>query len=471
MSRARLRRQIALPMLVLVAVALAASTWQASRLLHDFHLQRTGADLAARAALVEQVLGDQLQQPRHEQLDVLAKRLSGLAEMRVTIIGADGFVLGESDKDPTLMDNHARRPEVAAALAGTAGSAIRFSDTIGQPMMYAARPVVSGGRVVGVVRTGLALEAVESALRSLYLRAATAALAVLAIAAGLGLWTTRRITRPLEELETSAERYSRGDLTAPAPAGGSLEITRVATAMHNSAVELDNRIRTLVAERNEQEAVLASMVEGVLAVDRSERVMALNAAGAELLEIDASHAIGRSIQEVARNAELQRFVADVLAAGQPAERHIAMHGEESRFVQAHGAPVRDHAGDSIGVVVVLNDVTRLHLLETVRRDFVANVSHELRTPITSIKGFLETLLGGAIDDPANARRFVEIAARQAGRLGAIIDDLLLLSRVEQESDHYSIERAATPLDSVVTGAIEVCALKAEQKGVDVVSRC
>ncbi len=471
MFRARLRRQIALPLFVLIAVALGAFTWQAARLLHEFHLQSTEADLEARAALVEEVLGERLQQPQREQIDPVAKRLGALAAMRVTVIGADGVVLGESDKDPALMDNHARRPEVAAALNGNTGTAIRFSDTVERPMMYAARPVLSGSRVIGVVRTGLALEAVEAALRNLYLRSAAAALVVLAIAAALGVWTTRRVTRPLEELESSADRYARGDFAAPVPAGGSVEMVRVAAAMHRSAVELDTRIRALVAERNEQEAVLASMVEGVLAVDRSERVMALNAAGANLLDVDARHAVGRSIQEVARNAELQRFVADVLAAGEPAERDIAMHGDGARYVQVHGAPVLDDAGERIGVVVVLNDVTRLRLLETVRRDFVANVSHELKTPITSIKGFLETLLGGAIDDPANARRFVEIASRQADRLGAIIDDLLLLSRVEQDSDQYMIEREAAPLDVVVAGAIEVCALKADQKGVTVVSRC
>jgi len=471
MARARLRRQIALPLLVLVAVALGALTWQASLLLHDFHLQRTEAELTARAALVEEVLGERLRQPRREQIDPIAKRLGMLAAMRVTIVGADGVVLGESDKDPALMDNHARRPEIAAALGGTSGTAIRYSDTVERPMMYAARPVFSGDRVIGVVRTGLALEAVEAALRSLYLRSAAAALAVLLVAALLGLWTTRRITRPLEELEGSADRYARGDVTAPVPVGGSVEIARVANAMHRSAVELDARIRALVAERNEQEAVLASMVEGVLAVDRGERVMALNAAAAGLLGIDARQAIGRSIQEVARNAELQRFVSDVIATGEAAERDIVMHGDDARSVQAHGAPVRDHAGERIGVVVVLNDVTRLRRLETVRRDFVANVSHELRTPITSIKGFLETLLAGAIDDAANARRFVEIASRQSDRLGAIIDDLLLLSRVEQESEQCSIDRAPVSIDAVVAGAIEVCALKAEQKGVTVVAQC
>jgi len=471
MFAARLRWQIALPLLVLVGVALGAFTWQASRLLHDFHLQRTETDLVARAALVQEVLGDRLQYPRRDEIDPLAKRLAALASMRVTIIGADGVVLGESDKDPALMDNHARRPEVVAALAGNIGSAIRFSDTVGRPMMYAARPVTSDGRVIGVVRTGLELQAVESALRDLYLRSAAAAIVVLVLAAALGVWTTRRITRPLEELESSAERYANGDFAPPVPAGASVEIARVAEAMHRSAVELDTRVRTLAAERNEQEAVLSSMVEGVLAVDRGERVMALNAAGAALLGVDARHATGRSIQEVARNADLQRFVADVLASGEPVERDIAMHGKGPRFVQAHGAPVRDHAGERIGAVVVLNDVTRLRLLETVRSDFVANVSHELRTPITSIKGFLETLLGGAIEDPANARRFVEIAARQADRLGAIIDDLLLLSRVEQESDEHAIDRVPTPLEVVIASAIEICALKAQYKHVALVSRC
>ncbi|HYB99515.1 MAG TPA: ATP-binding protein [Candidatus Limnocylindrales bacterium] len=471
MTRVRLLWQIALPLVVLVIVSLGALTWGASGMVHDFHLDRTREDLFARAALVEHALAEALPAARRHEIDPVAKRLGSLAGMRVTVIAPDGTVLGESDRDPVLLDNHAGRPEVAEALQHGQGTAIRFSDTVEVPMMYAARAVRPAGAVLGVVRIGLPLASLEGAVSTLQMRAAIAALVLATAATALGLWIARRITRPLEDLEVMAESCMAGEVPARAPAAGSSEIARVAEAVHRLAHELDARIRSLVAERNEQQAVLGSMVEAVLAVDTRERVMALNAAGADVFGVDPESAVGRSIQEVARNSDLHRFVAEALAADGPIERELAVHAEAPRYLQAHGAPVRDRDGVRIGAVVVLNDITRMRLLETVRRDFVANVSHELKTPVTSIKGFLETLLGGAIDDVDNRRRFLEIASRQADRLGAIIDDLLLLSRVEQESDQQTLERPVTSLATVVSEAVDVCALDAERKKIELRVQC
>ncbi|HYC55326.1 MAG TPA: ATP-binding protein [Candidatus Binatia bacterium] len=472
MRGVRLLWQIALPAVVLVVVSLAVLSWGASHLLYEFHIERTRADLQARAALVEHALGESLARGDRDHIDAVARRLASLAGMRVTVVGADGTVYGESERDPELLDNHADRPEIAEAMRGGEGSAIRFSDTVELPMMYAARAVRGpDAAVAAVVRTGLPLADVEAAVAALRGRAALAALALAAVATALGLWMARRITRPLEQLEQMADAYLSGEASPHPPSGGSREVTSLSSAVQRLAHELDARIRSLVAERNEQQAVLGSMVEAVLAVDMHERVMALNAAGAEVFDVEPETAVGRSIQEVARNSELHRFVAEALAADAPLEGEIAVHGEPRRFLQAHGAPVRDRDGSRIGAVIVLNDVTRMRQLETVRRDFVANVSHELKTPVTSIKGFLETLLGGAMHDEENRQRFLEIASRQADRLGAIIDDLLLLSRVEQDSDQHQVERSITDLAPVLAGAADVCALQAEGKSIELRVRC
>ena len=472
LGRSRLFWQIAVPLALLLVAGLLAVAWQASRLMVASHRAQIEVQLASGSALVEEALGDRLARGDRAELDPIAKRLGTLSGLRVTVVAADGTVLGDSEGDVAIMDNHATRPEVAAALSAGRGTAVRYSDTISADMMYAARGVRRGDVVVGAVRTGIALSAVEAADRDLRRRTAVAVVLVTLLTMSCGLWVARRVTRPLEDLEKLAGSYARGEAVGRRPVSGSvIEVERVAEAMQRMAVELDSRIAALVAERNEQEAVLSSMVEGVVAIDMGERVMALNAAAARLLDVDAAQAIGRTIHEVARNASLQRFVGEALRADTALERDVSLHGDESRFIQAHGAPVRDAAGRRIGAVVVLNDVTRLRRLETVRRDFVANVSHELKTPVTSIKGFLETLLGGAVDDPANARRFLEIASRQADRLGAIIDDLLLLSRIDQESEYPRIEKSPTALESVVSGAVEVCRPKADQKGVPLRVRC
>jgi len=229
------------------------------------------------------------------------------------------------------------------------------------------------------------------------------------------------------------------------------------------AVQLDERFRAIAEQRNEQEAVLSSMVEGVLAVDVDERVTTMNLTAGRLLGIEPHRALGRSIQEVTRNAEIQKFVSDAGRSEDVVESELTLHSPDARILQGHGARIRDSRGRRIGTVVVLNDVTRMRQLETLRRDFVANVSHELKTPITSIKGFVATLLDGAMENPQDARRFLEIVARHADRLSSIIDDLLSLSRIEQEDHEGALETARAGVRETLQRAIDACASTAAER--------
>jgi len=213
------------------------------------------------------------------------------------------------------------------------------------------------------------------------------------------------------------------------------------------------------------------MVEGVLAVDMEERVIGHNRAARELLGISSEDAEHRTLHEVVRNIDLQRFVARVLSTRESAEEEIVLRDGGEKYIQVHGTVLRDARGNSIGALVVLNDVTRLHRLEAVRRDFVANVSHELKTPVTSIKGFVETLLEGAMNEPESARRFLEVISRQADRLQAIIEDLLTLSRMEQDAGRTQISLRVEPLNAVLKSAIQVCELKAQESNIRIKLSC
>jgi two-component system, OmpR family, phosphate regulon sensor histidine kinase PhoR len=214
------------------------------------------------------------------------------------------------------------------------------------------------------------------------------------------------------------------------------------------------------------------MIEGVLAIDREEKILRLNQAAATLLDLQPDAVVGRRIQEVLRKPDLQKFVTEAMRSTHPieAEMRLLIRGEE-RFLQTHGAPLRDAGGREIGVLVVLNDITRLQRLENVRRDFVANVSHELKTPITAIKGSVETLLGGAIEEADSAPRFLEIIARQADRLNAIIEDLLALSRIEQEEEKSGIQLTEINVAVVIQSALQSCQVKAQDKQVQLSVDC
>jgi two-component system phosphate regulon sensor histidine kinase PhoR len=231
------------------------------------------------------------------------------------------------------------------------------------------------------------------------------------------------------------------------------------------AAQLEDRIQTILRQSSEQNAVLASMAEGVLAVDPREKIITLNSAAADLLECNRERALGRSVQDFVLHPELRKFVSQAVTCDEPIQQDITLEAGFPRIIQARGTALGDH-GQRRGAVIVLNDVTNVRRLENLRRDFVANVSHELKTPITSIKGFVETMLDGALDDRADAERFLGIVGKQADRLAAIVDDLLSLAKIEQTED-AELDVHEADVTEVIQAAIVSCQALAKERQVNV----
>ncbi len=217
--------------------------------------------------------------------------------------------------------------------------------------------------------------------------------------------------------------------------------------------------------------MLSSMEEGVMAVDRGGTVLSVNDPCASLLGVEADKLRGRSVYEVLRKPDLVKFIEHSQASAKSLDGDLRFFSPEERWLHAHGTALHDARGQKIGVLIVLHDVTRLRHLENVRRDFVANVSHELRTPITLIKGFVETLLDDGLQDHANALRFLGIVSRQVNRLNAIINDLLLLSRIERGGEDQRFETDAESLAQVLQVALETCEKKAQDKSIRIDVDC
>jgi two-component system, OmpR family, phosphate regulon sensor histidine kinase PhoR len=449
--------------LALTLVFLVAVGWYASAALHRFYLDSSQSDLAARAVLVEDDLRNALAAGQPERLDALCKQFGRDTATRFTFVLPDGKVLGDTEESPRSMDNHADRPEVAAVLEGRPrGTSQRYSYTLHESRLYVAVPLRGDGKLLGVLRTSVSLNSLDETLFAVRLRIAGICLLAALLAAGLSLWISRRMIRPLEVLKKGAQRFARGDLSHQVAVDDPGEIGALAETLNQMAAALDDKIRMVIRQGGEQEAILASMVEGVLAVDCQERLLRLNRAAAGLIGADPEKAKGRMLQEVVRNRELQQLIAGVLSTRQSKEEDIVLHNQGDRYLQAHGAVLRDAEGE-IGALVILHEVTQLKRLEKVRRDFVANVSHELRTPVTSIKGFVETLLDGAMHKPEELQRFLQIVAVQTDRLSAIIEDLLTLSRIEEEEERAEIPMSPSSVHHVLQTALEVCGLKAAEK--------
>ncbi len=465
-----------LAVIVLCAAAIGAFAVSSAR---SFYMTHTEAELQARAQLVREQVVPGLDTLSAGELESLILRLGAASGTRLTLISAGsgaepaGTVLAESDTEPSEMGDHSDRPEFRDALVSDVGVSTRYSTTLKEEMMYVAVPVTQDGEVTAVVRVAIPLTLVNQALADLYWRIALATVVVAVLAALIGLYVSRRLSGQIRAIKVGAERLAGGDFAHKLSVPRTLEFAAVAESLNSMAEELDEKIGTLTRERNEREAVLASMVEGVLAVDADERIIALNEAAAALAGVTPQAAEGHLVQEVLRNPDLQHVVAQTLSGHQPVEADIVMRvGAEERSLQANGTLLR--AGDgqaSAGAVVVLNDVTRLQRLEAVRRDFVANVSHELKTPVTSIKGFAETLQDGALDDPETARRFVGIIVGQADRLNSIIADLLSLSTLEQKEGESRLTLESADICEVIRVAVEVCEPKAQAKDISIQVAC
>jgi len=358
--------------------------------------------------------------------------------VRVTVITADGLVLADSQSDPQTMENHAGRPEIRDALARGDGQSVRHSVTINRDLLYyATRYPLPGGSPV-VLRFATPLGTVDEEVWAFRRRLWLSSLLMLVVTGTASLLISRSFSRRVERLQSFSRRVAEGDFR-PIDAdrsGDALEA--LAASLNDSAAHLDRAIRTLTEERNLSSAILGSMVEGVAVVNSGERLLFANEGFAEILELGAPPRVGSSLVETVRQTELIEAVRAVLQGAQRVEAEIVTGTLRQRFFAATVASVR--AAENSGAVIVLHDITDLRKLERVRRDFVANVSHEFKTPLTAIQGFAETLLAGAMDDPQNRVRFLQIILEHSRRLAHLTDDLLELSKMDADRLDLEVDR-------------------------------
>jgi two-component system, OmpR family, phosphate regulon sensor histidine kinase PhoR len=387
----------------------------------------------------------------------MAKMAAG--NVRVTVIAADGQVLADSQSDPSTMENHAGRPEIRDAFAKGDGQSIRHSVTVDSNLLYyAVRLAVPGGPPV-VLRFALPLQTVDQELWEFRRRLWLASLVMLFVTGIASLLISRSFSGRVERLEKFSLRVAEGDFR-PIEAdrtGDGLEA--LAVSLNQTAARLDRTIQTLTEERNLSSAILGSMVEGVAVVNASERLLFSNQGFAEILGLDVPPQSGRALVEVVRQTELIEAVREVLKGEPRVETEIVTGTLRQHFFAVTVASVR--AAETSGAVIVLHDITELRKLERVRRDFVANVSHEFKTPLTAIQGFAETLLGGAIDDPQNRLRFLEIILEHSRRLARLTDDLLKLSKMD--ADRLELEIRRLSVSQFVESCIETTQRPAAEK--------
>jgi len=456
---------------LIAAISIVAVSWYASSSLREFYLGQMQMDLKARALLLEPRIAAFVAPLDAAAVDAVCKEMGRVTATRITVILPDGTVIGDSDENPLSMDNHRRRPEVLAALGNAPGRSIRYSRTLHQNMMYVAVMLERSGTPAAIIRTSVSLAAIDDTLKAIYRRIAWGGFIVILFAALFSYLSSRHVGRPIEQIRKGAEHFARGDLNFRLPSVETAELRSLSTSLNAMAAQLDDKLKSFIRQRNELEAVLASMLEGVIAVDGDERIISANRAAALMFETEPKALGGRLVQEVIRNRELQQFVGKAISGEAHTENDISFYRDNERIINAYSSPLRDASGARVGTLVVLNDVTRLRRLENIRRDFVANVSHEIKTPLTAIKGFVETLQRRAVDNPEEAERFLGIIAKHVDRLNSIVEDLLCLSRIEAEAENAQIKLEEAHLCKILQSAVQVCRTKADEKKISIRLAC
>jgi len=456
-------------------VSMLLVAWLAATTGREFYIDHLKEEIRERALLIEPTIAV-LSRGEDRPFQDFVRQTGRRAATRITVVDAGGVVLADSNEDHALMDNHGKRPEVEPALAGETGYALRHSRTLGESMLYAAIPVKLGAdQHRGALRLAIAITPVETMLAALHQKMLAIGLAVTALAALLSLASARRISRPLEEMKQGAEQLTKGRIDQLVKINSehmSVEMAGLAASINKMAEQINRRIRVIIQQRNELEAVFSSMADSVVAIDADQKIIRMNQAAATLFNLPSEVVKGKAVEGVIRNAYLLEMIAFTLTHNLPQEQKVTLFkGGEPILLQTHAVPLRDEDSKSMGMLLVMNDLTKLNRLENIRQDFVANVSHELKTPITAIKGYVETLLDGALDDQDNARRFLAIVVRQANRLDAIVDDLLTLSRIEDREKKEEIRLVTSAAGPVLESALQTCAVLADEKEIVVQVEC
>jgi len=445
---------------VVIALTLAVLDFYLTRYAGKHEVQEVEQRLAALA----RVLAAEPPNLPLERMEEWAKSASVRAQSRVTVIDPQGVVLADSDNDPKGMENHADRPEIQAAYQNRTGSAIRRSRTLGRDLCYLAIPLQYQGRSGYVLRLALPLENLDDAIAAVRWRILTASLIAIFVALFIAYFFSRPFTRRIGRLRAFAEGLVKSNFAEGPLPDADDELGALTRSLNSTASQLRELVDRLSLESARREAILTSMVEGVLAVDQDLRITFYNASFARTVGARAEIPEGSPLVDVVRDPVLREILSRVVTTGETLKQRLQLPAAEGRAFEVQAAPLRVAGGR--GAIAILHDITDLERLERVRKDFVANVSHELRTPLTAIRGYTETLLEGALEDRENNRKFLEIIKTHAIRLNSIASDLLALS--ELESGKPAAEQARVSVLAAMEAALRTVEAEAHGRGVKLI---
>ncbi len=401
--------------------------------LEENSLQEIRSSLINQAYLIEdQVKAKFPGSDNAGSLDAYIKKLRQQAKCRITVIDSKGVVLNDSEdplRDGQSLENHLFRPEVRQALSGEVGDSIRYSSTLKMDMFYVALPIKDSYGIKGVLRLSLPLTNIQNNLSAVRKTIFVGILFGLILALVFGTLLARALLAPINKIILVSQKFSHGDFSRRIPNGSHDEIAELALTLNKMAQDIEDKISQITRQNQHLGAILNSMIEGVVVLDKNGHIVSLNHSIEKIFSVSRQEAENKLFLQAIPNNDISEIINEVLKGGKALSRELNLVWPVQRIFQLNATPIFEK-NSVIGCLVVIHDITEIRKLESMRRDFVANVSHELKTPLTSIKGFVETLLEGAMDDQEHGRQFLKIIQNHADRLNNLINDLLDLSSME-----------------------------------------
>lgn len=394
----------------------------------------------------------------------LAAHLKQSAGARVTFIEADGKVSGDSDSEPSQMDNHYNRDEIRQAREQGEGYSKRHSDTTNRTMLYVALPILQQDRIIGYARLSMSLEEVETTIRALWWGLIGGLLIVFIIAGAISFRIAHQLTRPLEKITRVARQITNMNYKSRVQIRNQDEIGQLGQAINTMADSLQVQMNRIRENETRLSSVLDNMVSGVVMIDEQGVIVLLNRPAEEIMGFTSKELIGKPFDGAKLPFELTQMIQECMDRNEHIRDEMNFYYPEERILEVNLVPMIQVEQLWAGLVIVLHDITAIRRLEKVRSEFVANVSHELKTPVAAVKGFAETLLAGAMNDPAIARQFLQIIYDESERLNRLIGDILELSKVE--SKRIPLQFSPVHLNGFMGKTLEMMQTEAEKKSID-----
>jgi len=463
-----IRWRIIVPFTVIILITTLGLTLYVSGQVRRVRRADLEAQLLTEARLIADNAAGFLADPLvdAEVLQARARQWAVLSGDRVTIIGMDGVVLGDSEVDPANMENHLYRSEISQAIRTGEGMAARFSRTLGTDALYVAvlvrRDAAPAGEPLGVVRVSIPLDEIELLVGRLSRTIMLSGLLIAVLSIALATYIASRTVNPIRQLTEVVERMAQGDMRARLLPTTHDEMAQLIRAFNTMADELNDKVTMLAQERAFLSSVLNTMADGVIITDENGLVLLTNPAALRILAFPGKETQGRTFAQVTRERQLIELWDTCRQSGAEQTAMVEAGGRNT-FLQAVITPLNESTPPRF--LVILQDLTRIRRLETIRRDFISNVSHELRTPLASLSLVVETLKDGAIDDPEAARRFLSFIESELSTLTQMVEELLELSQIESGQVPFRLK--VTPVAKLIKKPVKRLAPQAERLNVTV----